>query len=89
MLAAVYDGPRKITVKEYSLRPLEKNELLIKVAACGVCGTDKHIYEGSAPSSVPVILGHEYSGTITDKGSRDTKFEIGDKVAIDPNIHCG
>ncbi|MGV8106786.1 MAG: zinc-dependent alcohol dehydrogenase family protein [Nitrososphaerota archaeon] len=89
MLAAVYDGPRKITVKEYFLRPLEKNELLIKVAACGVCGTDKHIYEGSAPSSVPVILGHEYSGTITDKGSRDNKFKIGDKVAIDPNIQCG
>jgi len=89
MLAAVFNGTKNIIVRDYSLRPLEKNELLIKVAACGVCGTDKHIYEGNAPSSIPVILGHEYSGTITDKGSTNTKFEIGDKVAIDPNIYCG
>lgn len=89
MLAAVFNGARNIVVRDYSLRPLEKNELLIKVAYCGVCGTDRHIYEGSASSSVPVILGHEYNGTITDKGSTDTKFDIGDKVAIDPNIYCG
>src|SRR3990170_701730 len=89
MLAAVFSGTRNITVRDYSLRPLEKSELLIKVAYCGVCGTDRHIYEGNAPSSIPVVLGHEYSGTITDTGSRNTKFNIGDKVAIDPNIHCG
>ena len=89
MLAAVFSGTRNITVRDYSLRPLEKSELLIKVAYCGVCGTDKHIYEGNATSSIPVILGHEYSGTITEKGSKNTKFDIGDKVAIDPNIYCG
>ena len=89
MLAAVFSGTRNITVRNYSLRPLEKSELLIKVAYCGVCGTDKHIYEGNATSSIPVILGHEYSGTITEKGSKNTKFDIGDKVAIDPNIYCG
>ncbi|MFA4924699.1 MAG: zinc-dependent alcohol dehydrogenase family protein [Ignavibacteriaceae bacterium] len=89
MLAAVFNGNKNIVLSDYPLRTLEKNELLIKVACCGVCGTDKHIYEGQSPSSIPVILGHEYSGIIIEKGDSDSKFNIGDKVAIDPNIYCG
>ncbi len=89
MLAAVFHGNKNIVLSDYSLRTIEKNELLIKVACCGVCGTDKHIYEGKAPSSVPVILGHEFSGTIIEKGDSNSKFNIGDNVAIDPNIYCG
>jgi len=89
MLAAVFNGNKNINLSDYSLRALENNELLIKVAYSGVCGTDKHIYEGTAPSRVPVILGHEFSGTIADKGNKNTGFKIGDKVAVDPNIYCG
>jgi len=88
MLAAVFNGNKNIDLCDYSLRTLEKNELLIKVACCGVCGTDRHIYEGKAPSSIPVILGHEYSGIIIEKGNSDSKFNIGDKVVVDPNIYC-
>lgn len=89
MLAAVFNGNKNFVLSDYSLRKTEKNELLIKVACCGVCGTDRHIYEGKAPSSIPVILGHEFSGTIIEKGDPNSKFNIGDKVAIDPNIYCG
>ena len=89
MLAAVFNGNKNIVLSDYPLRTLDKNELLIKVACCGVCGTDKHIYEGKAPSSIPVILGHEYSGIVVEKGRSDSKFNISDKVAIDPNIYCG
>ncbi len=89
MLAALFTGNKDIVLREYTLRALEKNELLIKVAFCGVCGTDRHIYEGKAPSSIPVILGHEYSGIIAGKGDSNSKFNVGDKVAIDPNIYCG
>lgn len=89
MIAAVFNGNKNMVLSDYSLRTLEKNELLIKVACCGVCGTDRHIYEGKAPSSIPVILGHEYSGIIVEKGNLNSKFNIGDKVAVDPNIYCG
>lgn len=89
MIAAVFSGNKNIDLCDYSLRTLEKNELLIKVACCGVCGTDRHIYEGKASSIIPVILGHEFSGIIVEKGDSDYKFNIGDKVAIDPNIYCG
>ncbi len=89
MLAAVFNGNKNIVLSDYPLRTLDKDELLIKVACCGVCGTDRHIYEGKAPSSIPVILGHEFSGIIIEKGDLDSKFNIGDKVAVDPNIYCG
>lgn len=89
MLAALLSGVRDITLQDYSLRKLEKNELLVKVAYCGVCGTDRHIFEGKASASIPVILGHEYSGVIVDKGSSIENFTVGDNVAIDPNIYCG
>ncbi len=89
MLAALFNGNRDISLCDYSIRALEKKELLIKVAYCGVCGTDHHIFEGKAPSKIPVILGHEYSGTIVDMGSPVSGFSIGDRIAINPNIYCG
>jgi len=89
MLAALFTGNKNIVVGDYSLHSLQKDELLIKVACCGVCGTDRHIYEGKAPSSVPVILGHEFSGIIAESGDKDPEFPVGSKVAVNPNIHCG
>lgn len=89
MLAAVFNEKGNINLGEYPLRQLEQKELLIKVAYCGICGTDRHIYNGDAFSSLPVILGHEYSGVVADKGDNCNEYDIGDKVAIDPNIYCG
>jgi 2-desacetyl-2-hydroxyethyl bacteriochlorophyllide A dehydrogenase len=89
MLAAVFKGNKTIELCDFSLRKPEKTELLVKVTNCGVCGTDRHIYEGKAPSSIPVILGHEYAGIIMDTSDLDSDFKIGEKVAIDPNIYCG
>jgi L-iditol 2-dehydrogenase len=76
-------------LEDYSPRSLNKNELLIKVTNCGVCGTDRHIYEGKAPSKVPVILGHEYTGIVVENGSSNSKFKVDDRITIDPNIFCG
>ncbi len=89
MLAALFQGNKKITLEDYKLPKLEKDELLIQVGSCGICGTDRHIYEGKAPSKVPVILGHEFSGTVVEKGNPNLEFSIGQKVVIDPNIYCG
>lgn len=89
MKAAVLRSISNIEIEDYSLRTLKQNELLIKVANCGVCGTDRHIFEGKAPSKIPVILGHEYSGIVVEKSKNENRFSIGDKVAINPNIHCG
>ena len=64
------------------------NECLVKVLACGICGTDRHIYHGEYPSSKPVILGHEFGGVIEEVGP-DSKFKVGQVVSVDPNIVCG
>ncbi|MGE5400286.1 MAG: zinc-dependent alcohol dehydrogenase family protein [Ignavibacteriales bacterium] len=89
MRAVLFDGPHKIKVTDYSIPKLGPGELLIRVGACGVCGTDFHIFEGNAPARAPVILGHEYVGEVVDKDPEIRGFEIGDRIAVNPNIHCG
>ena len=89
MQALWFNGQHEIEVKELTIPKLKSDELLVHVDACGVCGTDFHIYEGNAPAKIPVVLGHEYTGVILDIGSRFDKLKIGDKIAINPNIHCG
>jgi L-iditol 2-dehydrogenase len=71
------------------LRTLLENEVLIRVQSCGVCGTDVHIVKGESRSTPPVVLGHEYSGTIEDVGSAVKNFLPGQHIAVDPNISCG
>jgi L-iditol 2-dehydrogenase len=89
MQALWFKGQHEIEVKELKIPILQSDELLVHVDACGVCGTDFHIYEGIAPAKIPVVLGHEYTGIIIDSGSKFDKLKIGDKIAINPNIHCG
>jgi len=87
--AAVFYGKDNIKVQE---RPKPKNEerdVLINVAAAGVCGTDIHIYKGEWKVPTPLILGHEFSGTIEEIGGKVTKIQIGDRVVAEPNIICG
>ena len=64
-----------------------KNEILIKVEAAGICGTDRHLYHGEFPSVPGKILGHEFSGIVVDSGGTD--FAEGLRVTCDPNAWCG
>lgn len=81
----------------FEVRAVEKSSLtahqvLVKNEACGVCGTDVHIYEGgkgSAEVIPPVVLGHEYAGIVVEVGCAVTSVAPGDHVALDPNMYCG
>jgi len=64
-------------------------EVLLKVIAAGVCGTDIHIIHGSYPSRKGVILGHELAGVVVDCGSEVTTLKPGDRVVCNPNRGCG
>ena len=80
-------------INELELAEVERPEpgpgfSLIKVLACGICGTDRHIYKGEYPSNKPVILGHEFGGVIEEVGP-SSNFKVGQLVSIDPNIVCG
>lgn len=92
MKAAVYLGKHILKVQDVEVRPPAADEVVIKVQACGVCGTDIHIYEGAegaAKCEPPTILGHEFSGIVYEVGSNVKNFRPGDRVCVDPNDMCG
>jgi 2-desacetyl-2-hydroxyethyl bacteriochlorophyllide A dehydrogenase len=63
-------------------------EVLIKVMASGICGTDIHILEGEYVGAYPVIPGHEFAGVVEQTGQAVSRIKVGDKVAVEPNIAC-
>ncbi|HLO80658.1 MAG TPA: zinc-binding alcohol dehydrogenase family protein [Chitinophagaceae bacterium] len=75
-------------------RPLpvisSSNQVLIKVKAAGICGSDVHVYHGTSPvATYPRVIGHEIAGEIIETGEDVTGFAVGDRVVIDPVISCG
>ena len=97
MKAAVYHGRGDVRVEERLEPQVRAGTLKVKVDWCGICGTDLHEYEEGpifvpAPGSphpitgetLPLILGHEFAGTITELGPEVSGFKVGQRVAIDP-----
>ena len=92
MKSAVFYGKHDLRVENSPMPNVGPEDILIQVKACGICGTDVHIYEGdkgAAEVTPPTILGHEFSGVIAEVGSNVTKYKVGDRVCIDPNCYCG
>ncbi len=89
MKAAQFKKTQVLEIIETPLRKLETNEVLVQIAACGVCGTDVHIFAGEAHARPPVILGHEFAGTVIEAGNQVRDLQSGDHVVVDPNIACG
>ena len=88
MECVVIRKPKEIFVMEKEVPEIGPGEVLIQVMASGICGTDLHIYRGEYLGDYPVIPGHEFSGVITTAGSQVTRFKLGDRVAVEPNIAC-
>ena len=92
MKSAVFYGKHDLRVENSPMPKVGPEDILIQIKACGICGTDVHIYEGdkgAAEVTPPTILGHEFSGVIAEVGSNVTKYKVGDRVCIDPNCYCG
>lgn len=87
MRAAVYRGLNDIRIETVPVPRIGGNELLVKVAVCGVCPTDiKKIQHGTVPP--PRIFGHETAGTIVRVGARVRGFKAGDRVALHHHVPC-
>lgn len=92
MKAAVFYGEEDIRIEDRPLPEIKRDEVLIRVHACGVCGTDVHIYhgdEGVGKTPAGTVLGHEFAGEIAAVGENVTGWNVGDHVAVDPNKLCG
>jgi len=92
MKAAYYYGIGDIRVEDVPIPEIQENEMLVKVKACSVCGTDNRIYRHGhfkVPEGVKRVLGHETSGEVVKVGSNITGFKGGERVALPPNVGCG
>ena len=92
MKAAVFYGKNNLNIEEKDIPKAKADEVVIKVMACGVCGTDIHIFdgdEGAAATPPGTTLGHEFSGVVTEIGDNVKTVSVGDRVCVDPNKLCG
>lgn len=91
MKAAVLVGPVKVEVKDVPMPTMAPGMLLIKVSACGVCGSDVHMWKegkGWSKEQIPDFhMGHEFCGTVVDPG--DSGFKVGERVVFWANLYCG
>ena len=82
--------PRKLEIQDSPIPEYGEDEVLIRVKACGICGSDVHGYDGSSGRRIPpLIMGHEAAGVIESCGSGVTGFVIGDRVTFDSTVYCG
>jgi L-iditol 2-dehydrogenase len=86
MRVAMYYNNNKVVVQEMDLPPTGESEILIKVLACGICGSD--IMEWYRIKKAPLVLGHELSGEIVGTGAKVKKFKIGDRVFSTHHVPC-
>ena len=92
MKAAVFYEPGVVKVQEWPDPEISGDEVLIRVMASGVCGTDLHIFDGAKGASEcypPVVLGHEFAGVVEKVGPDVKYIRVGDHVTVDPNRGCG
>src|SRR5256885_8961733 len=65
-------------------------EVLVRVAACGICGSDVHGYDGSSGRRIPpIVMGHEAAGVVAAVGEGVNRFAVGDRVTFDSTVFCG
>jgi len=89
MRAVIFEAPGKVSVREVPCPIPGRGEVTVEVKACGLCGTDRHLFHGEFPAQYPLVPGHEFAGVITEVGPDGGGWRIGDRVAVDPNIACG
>ncbi len=98
MRAVIIDAPGSFRVGNVPEPTPRSDELLIRVEACGICGTDLHIIDGESPlARYPIVPGHEFAGEVValgddiaqNNGNGGTDITVGSRVAVDPNLYCG
>jgi 2-desacetyl-2-hydroxyethyl bacteriochlorophyllide A dehydrogenase len=94
MRAVVISAPGEVGVMDVADPAPRAGEVLVRVGACGICGTDLHLLDGDSPlTHYPIVPGHEFAGEVVALGSgvteRDATLVVGSRVAVEPNLYCG
>ncbi len=89
MRAARLSRPGYMAVEDVARTSPGWGDVLVRVEAAGICGSDRHMFQGEYPTALPVTLGHEFCGVIEAVGEGVVRLRPGDRVTADPNIGCG
>jgi L-iditol 2-dehydrogenase len=80
----------QLEVAELPRPEVGAGEVLVEVAACGICGSDVHGYDGSSGRRIPpLVMGHEAAGVVAEVGAEVSGFAVGDRVTFDSTVYCG
>jgi len=90
MNTACLIGPKTIELRDSPRPEASADGIVIKMEACGVCGSDLRRWQEGPPAGTPhLVQGHELSGTVVEAGAEAKRFKVGDRIAVAPDIHCG
>jgi L-iditol 2-dehydrogenase len=90
MKALVLKDYRRLSIEEVPTPTLGPGDVLVRVRACGICGSDVHGFDGSTGRRrPPIIMGHEAAGEVAETGMAVTGWKTGDRVTMDSTISCG
>jgi L-iditol 2-dehydrogenase len=79
-----------LEIADMPLPPVERDEVLVRVEACGICGSDVHGYDGTSGRRIPpIVMGHEAAGTVAAIGAEVRGYAEGDRVTFDSTVYCG
>ena len=85
----LWEPCRPVEILEVDLAPPRAGEVLVDIAACGVCASDLHVVDGHLPEPMPLVLGHEASGVVAEVGPEVESLEPGDPVVLALVPSCG
>jgi 2-desacetyl-2-hydroxyethyl bacteriochlorophyllide A dehydrogenase len=89
MRSAVWQGIRSISITEVDVPNPGPRDVVVDIAACGICGSDVHRYAEGAWAAAGMPMGHEFSGTVSAVGAEVEGLAVGDRVAVNPAAPCG
>src|SRR3990172_9331298 len=89
MKAAVYHGPLQVTVEEVPLQPAGPDDIVVKIHATGICGSDLHGYRAGYWVEPGQIMGHEWAGEVVELGTNVRHLKLGDRVTVGDFGHGG
>ena len=88
MRAAFITGKESVDVRETEVPAPAAGEVLVRVRACGICGSDLHFYHGVFPANPRISPGHEFAGELVELGEGASGFETGQRVVVEPIQRC-
>jgi 2-desacetyl-2-hydroxyethyl bacteriochlorophyllide A dehydrogenase len=87
--AAVVVTPGTVEIQDVPDPTPGRRDVVVRIAGCGICGTDLHIMDGEFAPAYPIIPGHEFAGEVVAVGAGVDEYRPGDRVAVDPSLYCG